>query len=206
MTPPRLACFGLFVAVSVWGCTPNTVYFSEGTSVGFRAEFKPDASEPLSSSLAYKRRIVAVVPPEYPNPASYSDWVSGNQNIHKGEALSVVSIFAVDARATQGLTIENNFLSGRAAEIATETDPASTVAAMTDTLAPVTQAIQNRRVALAGQVGTMRPDRALKILAALGVPGPIQRDQATFVLSKQILAAQNQAALDNLDAAFNANP
>jgi hypothetical protein len=206
MTPPRLACFGLFVAVSVWGCTPNTVYFSEGTSVGFRAEFKPDASEPLSSSLAYKRRIVAVVPPEHPNVASYPDWVSGNQNIHKGEALSVVSIFAVDATATQGLTIENNFLSGRAAEIATGSDPVSTIAAMTGSLGPVTQAIQDRRVALAGQVRTMQPDRALRILTTLGIPGPIQKDQATFVPSKQILAAQNQATLDSLDAAFNANP
>ena len=89
----------LFAAICFFGCAPNTLYFSEGTLLGFRAEFKPDASEPVSTSLAYKRRIVTVVPPKNPQPASLSDWFSPTQNVQQGEALSVVSTFSVGRAA-----------------------------------------------------------------------------------------------------------
>ncbi len=121
--------------------------------------------------------------------------------------MSVVSTFSVDATATQGLTIENHFLSGAAARIATARDPASTVKAVISpgTLVPVPADIQNRRQTLSEQLRTMNDERAKGILAALGQS--LSPDQsAKFLLGKELLKAQDEAAVDRLEKAFKANP
>ena len=204
---PRSTWFIVGAILCIAGCTPNTVYFSERTTFGFNAEFKPDASEPLNSALAYKRRIVAVVPPQYPDVASPSDWLNGRQNVHEGEALSVISAFSVDAKATQGIVIENNFLSGNAARIATAKNPDAVVKSVRSpgTLTVVPADLQRRREALAAALQQMSEPRAGAILNSLGVSAGVGQT-AKFTLSKTILAAQDDAAVSNLEDAFKRNP
>ena len=116
-----LVGLNLLTIVFAVGCAPTTLFFAEGTKVGFHAEFKPDASQPLSSHLGFKRRIVAVVPPQ--NPPVCGDWrCSGKQELPTGEALSMLSVFSVNADPTSSFDIENHFLSGEAADIATSSE------------------------------------------------------------------------------------
>lgn len=198
----------LLVAVCILGCAPNTVYFSEGTVLGFRAEFKPDASEPVNSSLAYKRRIVTVVPPKNPNVASFSDWLSGTQNVQQGEALSVVSTFSVDA-SIKKITIENNFLSGMAAQKATQRDAVQTIQAVVspETLAPLSDTVVQRQHALYEEIDKMDGERAKILAAKLQLtPTPATAKDAKFLLNKEVMKAQSSGPLDALENTFKGTP
>lgn len=106
---------GLSFITFLSGCAPHSLFFYEGTKIGLHAEFKPDASQPVNSSLGYKRRIVAVVPPQ-----QISD--SGGEKMAKGDALSMISLFSVDVENTRlgDMTITNHFLCGGAARAATK--------------------------------------------------------------------------------------
>lgn len=192
--------------VCVFGCAPNTVYFSEGTVLGFRAEFKPDASEPVSTTLAYKHRIVTVVPPKHPAPPALFDWFSTTQNVPRGEALSVISTFSVDADIKK-IAIQNNFLSGVAAQKATRTteDTIRTLQAVTapETLSPLSDALLRRQHDLYAKIDAMNDADARALASKLNLPLLADGSDARFRLQEAVLQAQNDASLKHLEDAFN---
>ena len=75
------------------GCASNAATFYEGTRFAFVIEFKPESSQPMNLSLGYKRRIAAVVPPQKPAPKTPAQ---NQDQIHEGDALSLVSTFDVE--------------------------------------------------------------------------------------------------------------
>ncbi|MBM3223664.1 MAG: hypothetical protein FJZ47_07690 [Candidatus Tectomicrobia bacterium] len=140
---PLLVVLGILTS----GCGQNALLFYEGTKVGFSAEYKPDSSQPLSTSLGYKRRIAAIVPPQ--EAASQQQQSASTPS---GEALSLVSIFKVTAEGTGGLAITNHFASGMAAREMTSTPQATRALAALfapATIREVEPSIQARREALA---------------------------------------------------------
>lgn len=124
------------------GITKNTLFYHEGTKVGFQVKLSPkDTLEPVSVNLGLDRSILAIVPPTCP----YKDETAGTDmakacfkgqppysknekgemvlkepeqvGVHSGEALSVMSIFDLETKTVEGFTIYQNFASGEAANI-----------------------------------------------------------------------------------------
>ena len=126
---PFIICFG---AGMVGGCGQNALLFHETTKFSFSAEYKPDSSQPMSTSLGYKRRIAAIVPPKEPVAEADRD---KPEAVHKGEALSLVSLFDVDGQGVLGAKIRNYFASGMAAQKMTgnKTQAAASIGALLET-------------------------------------------------------------------------
>jgi hypothetical protein len=123
----------LGIAIMGMGCVNgNTLYFHESAKLGFSAEIKPDMSEPVSTHIGFKRRVAAVIPPK--NPAE------NDGEIHKGEALSLLSVFDVYAHWAKGVVVQSNFASGKAAKKMAEGTNAGAIRSLL--------AIQNPRTVL----------------------------------------------------------
>ena len=95
-------------------CSTNALYFAETTKFALAIDLKPDASEPVNTTLGYKRRIAAIVPAKQVNPETGRP---------EGEALSLVSKFDVYPKVPGfGIVISHNFASGQAAVALTAAD------------------------------------------------------------------------------------
>lgn len=193
----------VLLTLTSMGCAQNALFFHETTKFSFTAEYKPDSSQPLNSSLGYKRRIVAVVPPQ--EPVSGAD-VDKPEAVHKGEALSLVSTFDVEAKGILGATISNYFASGMAARTMTAGTDAQAAASIRSLFAPATlrevaAELQARREALARKLGKLNEQQAAVVLAAAGFPvdpGKTAKD----TLQDRILHALDDVAVTKLEAAF----
>ena len=106
----------LLITLSLGACAPKALYFHESTKVAFAADYNTSDTQPLATSLGYKRRIVAVVPAQ---ERIIPDGGTERNATNTGEALSLVSKFNVRAGAKEGVVITNNFASGMAARIMT---------------------------------------------------------------------------------------
>lgn len=106
----------LAIALCLSACAPKALFFHESTKVAFAADYNVSDTQPLATSLGYKRRIVAVVPAQERN---IPDGGTERNGTNSGEALSLVSKFNVRAGAQDGMVITNNFASGMAARIMT---------------------------------------------------------------------------------------
>lgn len=196
-----------FLILTSMGCAQNALLFNETTRFSFTAEYKPDSSQPISSSLGYKRRIVAIVPPK--EPVAQED-ANNPQSVHKGEALSVVSTFDVEAKATLGAKISNYIASGRAATVMTSQPDAAAAASIRALFAPstlreVSDELQARRQAMARKLGGLNDQQAQTVLAAAGFPvDPPKSPKET--LQDRILHSFDDAAITKLEAAFGRLP
>lgn len=113
---PRLSSM-LAALLAVTGCAPKALYFHETTKVAFAADYNTSDTQPLATSLGYKRRIVAVVPAQERRVPHGGTERNGT---NEGEALSLVSKFNIQIGAREGTVITNNFASGMAARILTQ--------------------------------------------------------------------------------------
>ena len=189
------------------GCAQNALLFHETTKFSFTAEYKPDSSQPLSSSLGYKRRIVAVVPPKEPVSQEHAN---NPQATHKGEALSLVSTFDVEAKGVLGVTIKNYIASGRAATAMTSQDDAKAAASIRALFAPATlvelpEGFYKLQLALQNKLGKLNEEEAKRVLdtAKCDVqPGWTAMQN----LQLCIVRARNDEALTRLEAAFTRLP
>jgi len=118
----RISILPLIVALGLAGCAPRALYFHETTKVGFSADYNTADSQPISTNFGFKRRIVAVVPSQ---DRRIQDGGSERNATNNGEALSLVSKFSVRAGTSEGIAIVNNFASGMAARIMTQSAGAS---------------------------------------------------------------------------------
>ena len=135
------------IAIGLSACAPKALYFHESTKVAFAADYNVSDTQPLATSLGYKRRIVAVVPAQERN---IPDGGTERNGTNSGEALSLVSKFNVRAGAHEGIVITNNFASGMAARIMTRSagSPEALNVLMHSAPIPVTAS---------GETGTGRP-------------------------------------------------
>ncbi len=196
-----------FLVMTSMGCAQNALFFNETTKFAFTAEYKPDSSQPISSSLGYKRRIVAVVPPK--EPVSQEN-ANNPQAIPNGEALSLVSTFDVEAQANLGVTIKNYFASGRAATKMTSQPDAAAAASIRALFAPptlreVSDELQARRLAMALKLKKLNEQQAQAVLVAAGFPVDPGKT-ATDSLQDRILHALDDVAITKLESAFGRLP
>lgn len=199
-----LSGFLIVLGLLTAGCGQNALLFYEGTKFGFAAEYKPDSSQPLSTSLGYKRRIAAVVPPQ---EAVTQEQQNDPNVLPRGEALSLVSVFKVTAEGPGGVAITNHFASGMAARVMTKgPQAAQAIGALfaPATVREIAGALQERRVRLAQKLAPLDEQQAKTILTAAGFPVPVQN--AKDALQDHILHAQTDAALSKLEAAFSRLP
>ena len=128
ITPPpvaRLVLLLLLAAAAMTGCATNAATFYEGTRFALAGEYNPASGQPVNLSLGYKRRIAAIVPPQVAAPPATE---KDPHPIHKGEALSLVSLFDVGpggANFGDGVIIRSTFASGMAARDLTNTPRAA---------------------------------------------------------------------------------
>lgn len=125
MTMKFRKLFGLLLCVPLLvglGCANSAIYFVEGTNFGVDATASAQQADPIVFSVAYKRRIAAVVPKAcFPNCAEGQ----GSE-----EAVSMISHFSVRSEDKKkgalgpgwprDLVIRNHFASGRAAAALTK--------------------------------------------------------------------------------------
>jgi hypothetical protein len=187
-------------------CSPNAATFYEGTRLAFVTEYNAASGQPVNLTFGYKRRIVAIVPPQRRGADENSP--------HKGEALSLISTFEVEPGGPQvgdGLVIRNVFASGGAAvELTRDDDAEDKVEALFSaaSIEDLTSAGRRRRDALLAQLKTMDNSRAAAVLAAAQLrPVPPRRcrkdkDTEARCTLKDVLSRAGDATVDKLEAAF----
>ena len=158
----------LAIALGLGACAPKALYFHESTKIAFAADYNTSDTQPLSTSFGYKRRILAVVPAQERN---IPDGGTERNGTNSGEALSLVSKFNVRAGANEGVVITNNFASGMAARIMTQSAgspeslnvlmhsapiPVST-SGQTDTGRPAADVVNDRIAKIMGKRTTLVP-------------------------------------------------
>ena len=173
------------------GCGPR-VLIATGTTLGLKATPGDGQSRPPQVTLGYKRAEVALVPTD------------GKKATQGSDAYSVLAVF--DFRSEWfGKTELASFIgSGNAArDIQGEkAGEYQFMEAFADpTVGPVSQAIQDRRIALMGRLGSASDDDVPRILASLhrSVPeGQKPRDELQDVIAD----ADSDADFATLDEAF----
>ena len=176
-TPLILRLVGLLVAsTSMAACSINAATFYEGTRFAFVTEYNATSGQPVNLSLGYKRRIVAIVPPQDPAPPPTESKPSPT---HKGEALSLVSMFDVGPggpNVGDGISIRSTFASGMAARDWTET---------ADAAANIKNLFARETLPLLPPAADARRDALIKALAAR----PINNAEAARILQAAGLRA-----------------
>jgi hypothetical protein len=208
--PGRLATF-LFLAAAVTsgGCVTNAATFYEGTRFALVTEYNPASGQPVSLSLGYKRRIAAIVPPQEGEEAPAGP---GQGAGHKGEALSLVSTFDVEAGGAgigDGLVIKNTFAAGMAARRLTESNAEQNVRALfagtsVPILAPQALARRNALVtALAGKIDNAKADAILKAAGLRPTPPArcTDKSQEALCTLETTLSRVDEATLGRLESA-----
>jgi hypothetical protein len=192
----------------VAGCATNAATFYEGTRFAFAVEYNPASGQPGNLTLGYKRRIAAIVPPQ----ARAGEATSADPSpIHKGEALSLVSLFDVGPGGPQvgsGIIIRSAFASGMAARDLTETPRASEnnmglfAGTTLPLLSPAAQARRDALIrALTGKVDNESAARILQV-AGLRVPPPdCPREQEALCTLQSALTHADEATLQRLEGA-----
>ncbi len=181
-------------------CAPKALYFHESTKVAFSADYNSSDTQPLATSLGYKRRIVAVVPAQervIPNGGSEKN------GTNEGEALSLVSKFNVRASGRDGIVITNNFASGMAARTMTRSvgSPEAlnvlmhtapifvTAAGETSTGKPATEVVNERLAKIMSRRTTEVPSSRRKVDLDGSGTLKISRQQADAAEKKNALVS-----------------